>query len=209
MKHEVFILGQTIDQKARRDGREARGNEEMEDFKENLLEKTERRELEDRTLAYIFLNEHLKSFELHEFKDLYAYSKKGLVEKSNIHYMELVDENPDSSDTIRYVAELLLNATSSEDQGGYVIVVGDGKTYQHLIKVKQTYGSTFNKLLIFPGDWHTLANFQPVLMKIYYHAGLKQLAQVSGYRAETLTALENCSNFSRTHHKYGRPCFKA
>ena len=28
MKHEVFILGQTIDQKARRDGREARGNKE-------------------------------------------------------------------------------------------------------------------------------------------------------------------------------------
>ena len=28
--HEVFILGQTIDQKARRDGREARGNEERE-----------------------------------------------------------------------------------------------------------------------------------------------------------------------------------
>ena len=30
MKHEVFILGQTIDQKVRRDGREARGNEERE-----------------------------------------------------------------------------------------------------------------------------------------------------------------------------------
>ena len=29
MKHEVFVLGgQRIDQKARRDGREARGNEE-------------------------------------------------------------------------------------------------------------------------------------------------------------------------------------
>ena len=30
MKHEVFFLGQTIDQKARRDGREARGSEEKE-----------------------------------------------------------------------------------------------------------------------------------------------------------------------------------
>ena len=30
MKHEVFFLGLTIDQKARRDGREARGNEEKE-----------------------------------------------------------------------------------------------------------------------------------------------------------------------------------
>ena len=30
MKDEVFILGQTIDQKTRRDGREARGNEEKE-----------------------------------------------------------------------------------------------------------------------------------------------------------------------------------
>ena len=30
MKHEVFILGQTIDQKARRDSREARGNEKRE-----------------------------------------------------------------------------------------------------------------------------------------------------------------------------------
>ena len=30
MKHEVFILGQTIDQKVRRAGREARGNVERE-----------------------------------------------------------------------------------------------------------------------------------------------------------------------------------
>ena len=30
MKHEVFFLGETIDQKARRDGREVRGSEEKE-----------------------------------------------------------------------------------------------------------------------------------------------------------------------------------
>ncbi len=76
---------------------------------------------------------------------------------------------------------------------------GDGKTYQHLIEVKKIYGILFKKLLIYPGEWHILANFQPVLMKIYYYAGLKQLAQACGFRAETLRSLEKCSNFSRTH----------
>ena len=41
------------------------------------------------------------------------------------------------------------------------------------MKIKQTYGQLLNKLLIFPGDWHLLANLQPLLLKIYFHAGLK------------------------------------
>ena len=54
--------------------------------------------------------------------------------------MELVDENPDSTETMKYVSELLLSTANSEPQGGYVIIIGDGKTYQHLMEVKQTYG---------------------------------------------------------------------
>ena len=42
MKHEVFILGQTIDQKARRDGREARGNEEREKREEEREQRGDR-----------------------------------------------------------------------------------------------------------------------------------------------------------------------
>ncbi len=173
----------------------------LDHFKENTDEQLQRKCLESKKLSYNFLKHcyHKTKDVIHEFKDLYAYSTQRLVEKSTIYYTELVDENPDSTDTMRFVAELMLGTATSESQGGYVILVGDGKTYQHLIEVKKIYGVLFKKLLIYPGEWHILKNFQPVLMKIYFHAGLKQLAQASGFRAETLRSLEKCSNFSRTH----------
>ena len=96
--------------------------------------------------------------------------------------MELVNENPDSDDTMTLVAEDLMDKLGPNVQDGWVMIVGDGKTYQHLANIKETYPTTFEKLLIFPGDWHILKNFQPVLMKLYYHAGLKELAQKSGFQ---------------------------
>ena len=47
MKHEVFILGQTIDQSTRRDVREARGNDERE--KRERIEKGNRAGIENET----------------------------------------------------------------------------------------------------------------------------------------------------------------
>ena len=52
MKHEVFILGQTIDQKARRGGREARGNEErgIEKGSREGIERETKRQFEEEGL---------------------------------------------------------------------------------------------------------------------------------------------------------------
>ena len=50
MKHEVFILGQTIDQKARRDGKEARENEEREKRKDREREQRGDRERDKKTI---------------------------------------------------------------------------------------------------------------------------------------------------------------
>ena len=50
MKHEVFILGQTVDQKARRDGREARGNEEREKREDRDREQRGDRERDKKTI---------------------------------------------------------------------------------------------------------------------------------------------------------------
>ena len=92
--------------------------------------------------------------------------------------MELVDENPESKQTMAQIAEDLTDTFGKGSQQGWVMLVGDGKTYKHLMSIKNQYGSALQKLL--PGDWNILKNFQPVLMKVYYHVGWRELAKSSG-----------------------------
>ena len=61
-------------------------------------------------------------------------SQHSITAQSNVHYLELVDENPDYVNTLAFIADNLLNEWNSECQKGYVILVGDAKKYQHLIK---------------------------------------------------------------------------
>jgi len=69
--------------------------------------------------------------------------------------MELINENPDSDETMSLVTEDLLEKFDITKQEGWVVLVGDGKTYQHL-------------------------------MKVYYHAGLKELAESCGFQSTTV-----------------------
>ena len=171
----------------------------LQQFTEQPGEKKERESLESKVFSYM-LSRNSLSTPLQDFKTMYSETTSTESEPSNIYYMELLDEPADSDSTMRHVADILLNTATSSHQDGYTVLVGDGKTYEHLMSIKNLYPTQLRKLLIFPGDWHTLKNFQPVLMKIFYQAGLKELAVAAGFRGETLTSLTKCSNFDRTHN---------
>ena len=66
-------------------------------------------------------------------------------------------------------------------------------------RLKREYGADLDWLLPYPGDLHLLKNVQPVLMRLYYHSGLRELAQKAGYKGCNLTSLETCSHFKPTH----------
>ena len=63
--------------------------------------------------------------------------------------MKLVNENPDSNETMTLISEDIIDKLGSTVQNGWIVIMGDGKTYQHLSNIKQLYTSAFQKLLIF------------------------------------------------------------
>lgn len=77
----------------------------------------------------------------------------------------------------------------------FVLLEGDPATYERLQSIKVEYGNDLSWMIPFPGDWHFLKNFQEVLLKIYFDAGLSDLAKASGYLPNSIGG-----NFKRTHH---------
>ena len=135
----------------------------MADFEESSDEQIEQQKVNNKLFSYILLKyaNHRHADSSHVLSDIRQFLDNEDIERtqpSQVHYMELINENPDSDDTMCLVAEDLLEKFETT-QDGWVVLVGDGKTYQHLQNIKQQYGKAFEKLLIFPGDWHTLKNY--------------------------------------------------
>lgn len=85
----------------------------------------------------------------------------------------------------------------------HLVVVTDAKIFPYVHDIKKEHPDDFKWLIPYLGDFHILLNYQKVIMKVYWDAGLKQLATASG---ATLSSLQNCSNFTNTTLPFSCEC---
>lgn len=127
----------------------------------------------------------------------FAMEKSSVREKSSFFYMSVLDEKADSLVTMKHVLELVHSSLSVSKELNHTVIVGDAKTFQILMKLKDQYGKCLQWLIPFPGDWHVLKNYQEVIMRIFWDAGLKDVAKCVHKGA--LNKVQSCSIFKRTH----------
>ena len=115
-------------------------------------------------------------------------------DKTSIIYFKVLDEKCDNKETLLSIINDLYVEFILSGKKTHVILEGDQATYERLHSIRLEYGNESKWLVLFPGDWHFLKNYQEVLLKIYFEAGLSDLARASGYLPRSVG-----TNFKRTH----------
>ena len=141
---------------------------------------------------------HVQDLILPTFFDLLEFQKPSTTDSSKIDYLYILDENADSRDTIRNILYKLYHEMGIHKRINYLVIVGDGKTYDHLISIKNELGNELEWLLPYPGDWHILKNFQGTIMKIYFDAGLKELVELF-HHGILAKVVSQATSFDKTH----------
>ena len=124
----------------------------VEQFKESEREAAENDSISVQMFIYLTHKSTITSHdntlkEMNEF--LYSMQGSESPRVSHIHYMELLNENADSQETMLHISDYLLSELhyQYQYQDGWVLLVGDGKTYEHLHNIKNLYGEDLEKLL--------------------------------------------------------------
>ena len=119
-------------------------------------------------------------------------------ERSKFAFIEIYNEKADCTSTVKHVLNDLHETFHVSKHINHLFVVGDLKTYEYVMKVKSAEGKSMDWVIPYIGDWHVLKNLQPVIMKLFWDAGLKDISKVIHKGASVLN-LRSCSNFKHTH----------
>ena len=175
-------------------------------FQQSASEEAVLQTLREQMELYILLQYHVHKQLPHHFEldspvvlniqDYMKLLRPVIPDKSSVVYLKVLDAKSDSKDTLMQILHELYQQFIIGHEKKNLVLVADAKLYKILQSLKFEYGKELQWVIPFPGDWYLLMNYQKVLMKPYFDAGLKQLAQVAGYPA---AAIQSCSQFKRTH----------
>ena len=123
---------------------------------------------------------------LPSFREKFSISSPRFEHQSQVAYLLIINEPADKKETILKVLSFLYNVYEVNISINYLLVIGDAKTFELLRTLKDEYGQDLELLIPYPGDWHILKNFQPVVFKIFSHAALRSITQKAGVKEGTL-----------------------
>ena len=121
-----------------------------------------------------------------------------MTEKSTVKFLYVLDENADNRETIKLTLDKLYGNLGIQKALNYLVVVGDAKTYDHLVQLKNDYPEELKWLLPFIGDWHALKNYQLMLMKIYLDVGLREMVHLF-HQGILARVVSEATGFDKTH----------
>ncbi len=169
----------------------------ISDFKVSPSEVLEQRQFQEELNTYMILkailSETRPSSSLLSLQRFFSMTRSTHTEKSDILYLEVMDAVADSKDTMITMLHTLHHKFIEGQSRQFLVVEGDAKLYDILQSLKHEYGEELKWVIPYPGDWHTLMNYQTPLMK----GGLKQMAKAAGY---PINQIKNCSQFKRVHY---------
>ncbi|XP_071796281.1 uncharacterized protein [Asterias amurensis] len=132
------------------------------------------------------------------FKCKLSLKSQPRCEQSKFNYLYVLNEKADSAETLKKMLGLLYKSYGVGTLINHLVIAGDGATVKLLSEIKIEYGTSLAWVIPYLGDWHVLKNFQEVIMKIYWDAGLKEVAKIN-HKQGTLQRLQSCASFKMTH----------
>ena len=142
--------------------------------------------MQDKIFDYMVAKQSsgVESAGLDGLKDHLRHQKEhSSTEQSTICTLGVLPDHAESLDSSKTILDSVHDLYGVGALQTHHMVVGDQKLFSNMQRLKRQYGAELEWLLPYPGDWHILKNFQPVLSKpSYHHAGLRDLAAEAGYK---------------------------
>ena len=105
-------------------------------------------------------------------------------EVGQVKYIQVLDEISDNKDTILHVISDIYDRYMVENGHKFVVLIADAKVYEVIKLLKFEYKPDLNWLVVFPGDWLFLKNYQLCLMKPFLEAGFENSSDESDSKSE-------------------------